>query len=111
MATVWIVQNKIRFNYEIGKHDRFFDYSGAKEFGDLRYIFSHDDSSLAQQPAILKLKRELIDFKKEDSLILVGNAPLSGAAMVVVSLYNRGEVPILCYEKYTKLYYRKIYKF
>lgn len=111
MATVWIVQDKQRFNKITKKHESIFNYSLAENFGTLKFILSNNDSALAQQPAILKLKRDLFKFKEHDSLLLVGDPALIGAAMTIVSSINRGEVPVLLYEKFTKTYFRKIYKF
>lgn len=104
--TVWIVQQKNKAN-----NGKPFDFSAAEEFGEIKYIFSPDESAFAHQPAIYKLKRELVKFKKEDSLILIGEPALTGAAMVVVAQYNQLEVPLLIFERFTKSYYRKILKF
>lgn len=108
---VYVVQNKKRFNLKTNKYDLDFDFSQASQFGELKHLLSYEDSSFLQQPVILKLKRELLKFKENDSLLLVGEAPLIGAAMIIVSEYNRKQVPILIYDKYVKSYYRKIYKF
>lgn len=105
MAVVWIVQNKLR-------NDRpLFNFTPAKQFGELKFLLTQEDSGLAQQPLIFKLKRELFKFKKEDSLLLVGAPELIGAAMVVVAQVNSFEVPVLFYEKYTKTYFKKVFKF
>jgi hypothetical protein len=109
--TVWIVQDKLKYNPETRRKERVYDYTMAKEYGNLRFILSDEDSGMAQQPMILKLKRELFSFKEDDAVILVGDQSLTGAAMVIISQYNKQNVPVLFYEKYTKTYYKKIFRF
>jgi|SRR5208337_1254689 len=110
MSTVWIVKDKKRYNSATQQRESIYNFEAAKEFGELRFLLDDKDCILAQQPVINKLKRSLFEFKKEDSLLLVGDGALIAATAIIVIQINQRELPILFFDKFAAIYYRKILK-
>jgi hypothetical protein len=93
--TVYIVQDQKEVDVNTGQLTNKFDFSPAKEYGDLEYILPSGASPFNIDPAITKLFDGLVDFSSEDYLLLTGNPVLLGLAVTVACSYTNGNVKLL----------------
>ena len=95
MSTVYVVQENPKV-----------DVVSANRFGELKALANKSEQvHLKPENIINNLKRQLRCFNDEDYLLLLGDPALIGAAMIVASNFNNGNVKVLKWDRIEKMYY------
>lgn len=77
----------------------------ATRFGELELLLPPGDVVLSPVPTIMKLKAKLQNFCSRDYLLLIGDPIAIGMACMVASMFNKGVVPALKWDRQEKRYY------
>lgn len=93
-SRVFIVQNTMHVNTS-GVLVPKFDFTAAKQFGELVELLDSSASPFDLPPVITNLWRKLEDYSNRDYLLLVGSPVLIGLAVAVAADYNGGTVSML----------------
>lgn len=97
MGHVYVVQNPMRYDPELGRVVPRYDLQPAERFGKLRVLFNERTSLKPEEAkrAIAKMNLVLRSFTDDDYLLLIGNPALIGYATGLAAANNSGKVRLL----------------
>lgn len=85
MSTVYVVQKQQHFDHKRGELVDKFDFTPAKEHGELFYLLSPTAAPFKHENVLQELKDGLCNFTERDFLLLTGNPVLIGLASAVAA--------------------------
>jgi len=93
---VFIVQDQFMRDSETGALVSKFDFTKAKEFGELEYILAPNANPFSPNEEVIeKLRETLADFGPHDYLLLTGNPILIGWATTFAAMACQGRIRML----------------
>lgn len=95
MSRVFVVQQQMKFDGELGGLVPKFDVGPAEKFGKIVYLLSPTASPFKPASVIKDLHNKLADFSDKDYLLLTGNPCLIGMACAIAADYNNGHISML----------------
>lgn len=95
MGNVYVVQNHLRYDPELGELVPRYNISPAERFGKLKFILSPRATTARPEEVIAKMDLILRNFTDEDFLLLIGNPVLIGWATALAAAHNKGRVQLL----------------
>ena len=104
--TVYVVQSPMRRSPTSGELEFMHDLTPARVYGELSILLPSGPVLIDPEPAIRTLRDKLKDFTDLDSLLCMGDPVAIAAAASIVSDVNRGVVPLLVWDRTSKLYNR-----
>ena len=79
---------------------------GASNYGKIKFLLPEFSQIIfSPGPLVFKLRKGLRDFKKGDSLLLIGDPALIGVACSIVSDITNGKYNLLKWDKQERKYY------
>jgi hypothetical protein len=93
--TVYVIQDQKTVDNRSGELRPKFDFTPAKEFGELEFLLWPSASPFSLDGPISALHEKLRNYRDGDYLLLVGNPVLLGLAVAVAADYNMGNVNLL----------------
>ena len=75
MSTVYVLQKHLHWDASRQSLVEKFDFSAASEYGEIKYLVSHNLSPFNPDAAIDIIRQSLeeVDFREDDYLLLAGN--------------------------------------
>ncbi len=104
MPTVFVVQNHLRYNPDIGQLVPRYDISPAVDFGDFKFLLKPRETIAYPETVIKTMDEGLRNFSDDDHLLLIGNPVLIGWATSIAAAHNNGRVSLLVWSGRDKAY-------
>lgn len=96
ISRIFVVQDQYMRDQETGALVSKFDFTKAKEFGELKFLLAPNANPFSPNQAVVKeLTDKLQDFDDADYLLLTGNPILIGWATALAALANDGKIKML----------------
>lgn len=87
MKKVYIVQQQLRLNDDLQQLEPKFDFSKAKEYGELVVLLGPNTSPFHAHSLVIELKEKLKHITPNDYLLLTGNPVLIGLVVAIAADY------------------------
>ena len=112
--TVYVIQNQHYWDKEKQKFCPKFDFTPAKEHGEIKYLLEPNATPFTPY-LVEELKSKLLPIKPEDSIVLVGNPAIIGISVAVAAKYNDGSLNVLQWsgkdKRYVKITIKDLFTF
>jgi len=79
---------------------------GAQKYGEIKVLLKEDSQIIfSPGPIVFSLRKKLINFSKEDYLLLTGDPAIIGIVCSVVSDMTNGRYNLLKWDRQERMYY------
>jgi len=97
--SVYVVQERKKYNSVTGDMEPVVNLAPACEFGDLIQLFDHRQHALLVGPTTSHLKNKLRNFNDDDYILPIGNPILIAASIAIAAKNNHGKVKLLNWDR------------
>lgn len=102
--SVYVVQERKKFNANTEEYEPVVNLMPAAKFGDLDVLFDGNHHELLTGPTVRVLKNKLRNFSDEDYILPIGNPVLIGIVTAMAAKSNVGKVKVLNWDREGRCY-------